>query len=318
MTATTQSKKIKRGLVIGCGGVAGGAWVIPTLARLEKELNWDATQADAYIGTSVGAMLVSLLSAGTSVERMMQSQAQSPELKNCIWNHDKDYGGSMPPRPKFKLTAPKLLFKWFKGEVPLLTALAGLAPQGTANMQPFMDMLNTVIPSGGWVDHPSTWLMVIDHETGERVALGADMNTPIPQNKAACASYGVPGWCPPVTLNGRTYLDGGVASPSSADYMLKADVDEVIVLAPMASTYPDQPKSLLEKIERNGRRKMTKILDAEIALLEKAGKKVIRMEPGPEDLKAFGFNMMDPKRRKLVYETALSTAENTVLNAINS
>lgn len=61
---------------------------------------------------------------------------------------------------------------------------------------------------------------------------------------------------------------------------------------------------------------MTAIVDKEVALLESRGIRVIRLEPGPDDLNAFGYNMLDPARRLLVFETACRTAKVTVRNAL--
>ena len=119
-----------------------------------------------------------------------------------------------------------------------------------------------------------------------------------------------------MTVDNRTYIDGGVASPVSADLLVDSAVDEVIVLAPMASRQPDKPWHPFERIERRVRRYMTSVVDREVAALEKAGKKVIRIEPVAEDLRAFGYNMMDPARRKGVLETALSTTRYTVNHAL--
>lgn len=315
---STKKQHKKRALVIGCGGVAGAAWVIPTLAEVEKKLDWKASDAEILIGTSSGAMLVSLLAAGMTTERMLESQLKNTELKDCVWNHEKDTGGALPPIPKLGLTAPKLLVKGIQGKVSMLTALCGLAPKGNANIQPFVDMLDEVIPSDGWAKHPNTWLMAVDSETGERVALGAQDRNKFPMSKAACASYAIPGWCPPIHINGKTYLDGGIASPSSADFLLGTDVEEVILLAPMASSQPDRPNSLAEKFERSVRRTMTRIVDKEVKQLEAEGKSVIRLEPSAQDLQAIGFNMMDPERRLKVFNTALETAGVAVDRALTA
>ena len=59
MTNNTPSPR--RALVLGCGGVAGGAWSIAALHHLEQKLDWDARDADILIGTSAGAVLATLL-----------------------------------------------------------------------------------------------------------------------------------------------------------------------------------------------------------------------------------------------------------------
>src|SRR5688500_2079127 len=49
------------GLVLGAGGVQGGAWLTGGLAALADETRWDPASADHIVGTSAGAMLGALL-----------------------------------------------------------------------------------------------------------------------------------------------------------------------------------------------------------------------------------------------------------------
>jgi len=156
----------------------------------------------------------------------------------------------------------------------------------------------------------------VDTTSGRRIPFGKGGAPSVRIDDAVCASYGVPCWCPPVTVDGRTYIDGGVASPTSADMLVDAAVEEVVILAPMASRQPDKPWHPFERIERRVRRYMTSIVDREVAALEKAGKRVIRIEPQAEDLKAFGYNMMDPSRRKQVLATAIASTPATVRAAL--
>lgn len=304
----------KRALVLGCGGVAGAAWTIPVLDELQRALDWDARDADILVGTSAGAVLAALLGAGVPASRMMASERG--ELADCTWNHDTDTGGALPPLPGAALTGKGLVKKGLRGEVSALTALTGILPQGRADMRPFTRLIDSVVTPGAWAPHPRTWIMAVDAGSGERVALGRDDAPALPLNRAVCASYAVPGWCPPVTHDGRTFLDGGIASPVSADVVIGQGVDEAIVLAPMASSRPDTPRSPLARLERAARRYMTAIVDREVALLEQAGIRVIRLEPGAEDLGAIGFNMMDPARRTGVFETAQRTAPAAVRTAL--
>lgn len=318
----------KRALVLGCGAVAGAAWMIPALAQVREQLNWNPEDADIFIGTSVGAVLVSLLAGGVSLDDLISSQEESPSENKYkkTWDHDKDSGPWYPPLPTFKFTARNLFTKMRRGELNSLTGWAGILPQGGFDMQPFIKLIDRVkIQSddprqrnNGWVDHDNCWLIAVDDQTGERKAFGrnqAELKT-LDLSQAVCASYGVPGWCPPVKINERTYIDGGVVSPCSADMLVDSDVDEVIMLVPMASRNPDKPFSLFKKVERYFRKGMTAIVDKEVALLEAAGKKVIRIEPTAEDLNAFGHNMMDPRRRKLVYAASQKSSSENVKKAI--
>ena len=307
---------VKRALVLGCGAVAGAAWSIPVLHRLQQELDWDAREADLLIGTSVGAVLTALLGAGVSVEQMLASQRG--ERTPCGWNHDVDSGGALPPRPALRFPGLALARKGLQGELSLLTALCGLLPAGRTDMQPFHRLIEGLVPEGGWVPHPAAWMMAVDAHSGKRYALGRSDAPAVGLSAAVRASYAVPGCCPPVDIGGRTFLDGGVVSPTSADFVLGSAVEEVIILAPFASTRTDRPRSPLERIERAVRRQMTRIVDAEVRSLLQAGLRVIRLEPGPEDLHAIGYNMLDPGRRERVFRTAQHTAAETIRLALGA
>lgn len=65
----------RRGLVIGCGGVLGGAWSIAALDSVRHALDWDPREAEILVGTSAGAVLVALLGAGVSVDRLRRRRA---------------------------------------------------------------------------------------------------------------------------------------------------------------------------------------------------------------------------------------------------
>lgn len=299
--------KPRRALVLGCGGVLGGAWTIAALESLERELGWDAREADLLIGTSVGAVLAALLGAGVPVTQMVASQLGT--APDCVWNHERDTGGIFPPLPRAKLIAPHWLTSRQPSNLSWFSAAVGLLPEGSADMSGFRRLINHAVPDGTWVKHPNTWMMAVDQDSGERVALGKAGSPTPPIADAVCASYGVPAWCPPVQIEGRRYVDGGIASPTSADFVLGQAIDEVIVLAPMASHDLDRPLPLTPAwIERQVRRYMTQVVDAEVAKLRQAGLKVMVIDPIAADLQAIGYNLMDYHRRLDVFLTAQRTS----------
>src|SRR2546421_11056343 len=55
---------MKVGLVLGAGGVTGGAWLTGALDALATETGWDPGSADRVVGTSAGAMIGGLVAAG--------------------------------------------------------------------------------------------------------------------------------------------------------------------------------------------------------------------------------------------------------------
>ena len=52
------------GLVLGAGGVMGGAWITGGLEALARETGWDPGSADHVVGTSAGSMMGTLVSSG--------------------------------------------------------------------------------------------------------------------------------------------------------------------------------------------------------------------------------------------------------------
>ena len=115
-------------------------------------------------------------------------------------------------------------------------------------------------------------------------------------------------------IGGRRYVDGGVASPASVDLLAARGLDEVIVLAPMASTDPG-PRAGLGRIEGVVRRAMTRTLDAEVAQVRAAGTRVLRLEPDRRDLAALGPNFMVRDRRHAALEACLIHARASVARA---
>jgi NTE family protein len=305
--------KPRRALVLGCGGVAGAAWTVATLAELERALGWDARDADLIVGTSSGALVATLLAAGVPVSQMVQSQRG--ERSDPNWD-DQASVGWRPPRPALRATAAGLLLRAVRGDLDPVVGLTGLLPRGRADMTGLRRLVRAAVGDRFWPSHPGLRVMVVDTRTGQRVALGGGDGPRISIVDAVCASYAIPGWCPPVTCDGVTYVDGGVASPTSADLVLGTDMAEAIVLAPMASGELTAAAARAPLAERALRRRMTRLVNGEVCALEQAGVRVARLTPSAEDLAAFGRNLMSGRRRALVFETATRTAKDAVADAL--
>ena len=98
-------------------------------------------------------------------------------------------------------------------------------------------------------------------------------------------------------------------SPTSLRSLARTGVDEVFVLAPMASVVAGRlPLQPLERLERRLRAMITMALLREVRALRAAGIGVTVLTPGPEDLAVMGANLMDPRRRRAVLETSLRTS----------
>jgi NTE family protein len=114
-----------------------------------------------------------------------------------------------------------------------------------------------------------------DAETGEAKVFDRDSNVELVD--AVAASCAVPIVLPPMTVNGRRYVDGGVRSVTNAD--LATGCDRVVVIAPVTFG-----------VKRRQRvRHQLRALGAEV--------RSVIVSPDAAARKAIGANVLDPARR---------------------
>lgn len=299
-----------RALVIGCGGTLGFAWTAAVLAELEHS-GWDPRDADVLVGTSAGAELVALLGAGISATDIDAAGDPAGDPRVAAHLSSPQAPGSLPGLPRPSLPGLGLTRAALTGRADLLAGLAGLLPRGGGDASWLVDLGTALAGDDGWVTHPDTWLVAADVATGERVPLGRAGSPRPPLGVAIAASWAIPGWFPPVEVDGRRLLDGGAVSPTSADLLLpevtSGRIDEVVVVAPM-SNHGGAPARGLARAERLLRHPMTRRVDREVAALRAAGARVARIEPSRADLHAMGANFMDARRLGDVRATARASA----------
>ncbi|WP_227981973.1 patatin-like phospholipase family protein [Nocardia spumae] len=297
----------RRGLAIGCGGTVGAAWIAAALDSVATALNWDPREADALVGTSAGAEFVTMLGSGVSVDDVVAMQAGT-STDPVLAEHIRSAPGRLPPAPRLRWRLPEReLLEAAKAGQGLLTWGSALLPSGRGDAGWLQRMAERLNPGRTWVPHPATWLAAMDYATGQRVAFGSPEAPAATIGQAIRASWAIPGWFPPVPIAGRRYVDGGTASTASVDLLLQLELDELVVIAPMASTEPVPATGPATALERQLRRRMSEQLDREVTGLRDNGTKVLRLHPDAEDLAVMGANFMDPRRRLATFEHSLST-----------
>jgi NTE family protein len=110
------------------------------------------------------------------------------------------------------------------GTLALAAEKAGLTP----SEQERIDIIRERLVSSEWPDRDLT-VTAVDAESGEFRPF--DRSSGVPLVQAVAASCAVPGVYPPVTIDGRRYVDGGMRSAANAD--LAAGYDRLVVLAPI-------------------------------------------------------------------------------------
>ena len=318
--STDPEGEVRRGLVLGAGGVLGFAWMVGALTALEAEEGFDARDVELCVGTSAGSILAALLGCRVGVDAMLRHQQgiPAPADPSIGWDHHRDSGGAVPPRPGLALGSPGLLRQAARHprRVPPLAAASALLPRGRGTLGPVRRMVDGIVralpeATAGeppWPVRPRTWVVAMDYDGGRRVAFGRAGSPAASLAEAVTASCAIPGWYAPVSIGGRRYVDGGTVSPTSLDLLAGLGLDEIYVLAPMVSFAYDRPRSPVARIERGWRRSVTRRVLAEAAALRESGTDVTLLGPGPEDLEAMGSNLMDPRRRAAVLVTSLRTS----------
>jgi NTE family protein len=208
-------------LVLGGGGITGIAWEIGVLAGL-ADAGVDLTGADLVVGTSAGSVVGAQVTSGAELEMLFARQLEPPTgervarmtraaLARYAWAVLRSRGRDEEFRRRV-------------GALALAAEQAGLTP----SEQERLDVIGSRLVSTEWPDRALT-VTAVDAHTGEFRALDRDSGVPL--LLAVAASCAVPGVYPPVTIDGRRYVDGGLRSAANAD--LADGYDRVVVLAPI-------------------------------------------------------------------------------------
>jgi NTE family protein len=320
---------MKVGLVLGAGGVLGGAWHTGALHALARETDWDPGSAEYIVGTSAGAMIGSLLAAGV------------PPWFMVAHSHGESFEGLTGPDGRPARDADRAagaVFRLHRGLPALgpgslrmaftalsnpmrhspLQLMAGWLPAGLISTDSLKEVVRRAVP-GRWVEHPSFWAVACDYESGRRVPFGR-LDAPRAHiADAVAASCAIPGFYRPVRIGRRRYVDGGVCSASSLDLVAGRGLDLVICLNPLSvgtdldSGDDSGPLGRLGPLDPRDwfaaltRRASSSRLAHEARRVRRFGTEVALIEPTPEDHAAMGLNMMSPARRRRVIETAERT-----------
>jgi NTE family protein len=255
-------------LVLGGGGVAGIAWTTGLLVGLAGH-GQDLTGADLVVGTSAGAAVAAQVTSGVALDELFARQAdparQVPEIPADI-DFEKfaaDFGGALTGA-----TTP----------ADVRRAVGQLAVKAeTVSEADRRAVIAARLPVHDWPEQRVV-IVAVDAETGEPARF--DRASGVSLVDAVAASCAVPGVWPPVTIDGRRYVDGGVRSGENADYA--AGASRITVIAPLGLESPlPAEKPLLDVL----------------ADLRAAGAEVALITPDEASVAAVGDNPLDPSTR---------------------
>jgi len=263
-------------LVLGGGGITGIAWEIGVVAALRRA-GVDLTTAGVIVGTSAGSVVGTLVATGVDPEAAVEAQREGAAERAFAV----DYA--------LVVQAFSVLFDASLDPADARARVGAMALAADVGDEPdHVDAIAARLPHHDW---PARRLVItaVDAQTGAFVAWDKDSGVPLV--RAVAASCAVPCVFPPVTVNGRRYVDGGLRSGTNAD--LVGDADPVVVLAPMAALSPlGAPAAELDAL--------------------RAHASVLLVGADQAALAAFGPNPLDRTRRVAALDAGLAQGTSTV------
>jgi len=258
----------------------GIAWETGLAAGLERS-GVRLRDADLFVGTSAGSVVSAQLALGNAPDDLIAMYATIDDADHPS-QKPVDFGALiqqfiqlfMSPDPPEKIRADMGAFA-LKAD--------------TISEEEWLDTFRRMPGmAGGWPDRRFV-CTAVDASTGAFAAWDRDAGVPL--DRAVASSCTVPGVYPPVTINGRRYIDGGVRSATNAD--LARGYDAVLIVAVSMPGISAMP-AIAEAMQRQ--------LDGEIAALRESGSRVEVIVPDEASLQSFGLNLMDFSRREPVAE----------------
>src|SRR4051794_30064329 len=308
---------MKVGLVLGAGGVMGGAWLTGGLDAIARETGWDPASADFIVGTSAGSMMGALLASGVP-PWFMVAHSKGDSFEGLAGadgrpasTADRAAGATFRLEKTWPPIGPgswQLILNSISAPNRYRQAalFAGWLPRGFISTAPLKDTVRRVVPQG-WADHPNLWVVACDYARGNRVAFGRDDAPDGELADSVAASCAIPGFYHPVTIAGRRYVDGGLWSTSNLDILRNEKLDLVICLNPTSSLHPTLAWNPAERIAAATRTLSGRRLGSEAKKLRAKGTGVVLIQPTDEDLEQMGPNLMSRRNRNPVIDTAIRT-----------
>ena len=263
-------------LVLGGGGITGIAWELGILAGL-AEAGVDLTDADVVIGTSAGSVVGAQITHGIPLADLYAGQLEPP---------DAEIGGRLSRIAALKLVPPFLLPGTGTDKLARVGRVARAAHEpGSIDRE---GVIRARLPVHDWPDRDLR-VTAVDAESGEFTVFTAESGVDLVA--AVAASCAVPTVWPPVRIDGRSYMDGGMRSTANVDVARGAE--RVVVLAPIPRSV-SRKTSIRTQLEKVGAREWSVLT------------------PDPEALAAFGRNLLDPAKRKVAAEAGLRQSRGVV------
>lgn len=274
-----------RALVLGGGGPVGIGWENGLVAGFAKA-GVDLGQADFILGTSAGAFVGARLALGIDA-RTFADPPSDPARREAA-----PRTGSAPDlRRLIDLMAEAQGGKRNPAEVRAEIGAFALEAE-TMSEDDFIQTFGrsfASLPRFAWPEKDFACTAVDAEDGGFRLWTKA---AGVGVTRAVASSCSVPGVYPPITIDGRRYIDGGMRSSTNAD--MAAGYDVVVVVAVRLAG----PGEIGERVRAK--------LEEEVQTLQDGGATVVVIGPDEASAEAFGPNLMDASRVRGAVQAGLA------------
>jgi NTE family protein len=228
---------VQRALVLAGGGVAGIAWELGVLLGIRDvvaDLSPAVVDADQIVGTSAGSTVAAQIASGTDLADLYARQFSETSSEIEVEVDAESLMARLTEAATGAGSAQEMRQRI--GALALATETIDESVRRGAVAGRLLDDTwpdrHLLIPA---VDALSGELRVFTRDTGVELI------------DAVTASCAVPGVWPPVTIDGRRYVDGGARSGTNAD--LAVGNDRILVITPSIEGVVSPLDHLAEEIE---------------------------------------------------------------------
>ncbi len=240
-------KRPRIGLALAGGGPEGAVYEIGALRALDEALDGlDLHQLDIYVGVSAGAFIAASLANDLTTAQMVRALVKH-EAGEHPFVPQTFFTPNYREWAKRSLMLPRLFadamleFRRGPEEQTLfesLTKISRALPVGLFDNEPIRRYLQRTFSIKGRSDdfrklRQRLIVVATDLESGRPILFGSSGWDHVPISTAVQASTAVPGFYPPVAVEGRNCVDGILLKTLHASVALKDGVDLLLCVNPL-------------------------------------------------------------------------------------
>ena len=269
------------------------------LGALVRETGWDPENASLVMGTSAGSV-VAALAAGLHKPWQIVEEGFEKEFLDVL-------AGAA-----YEVERPERWLRWGSwrmvveawrggGDATLARMWAGVLPHGLVSTRRLEDTISRRVER--WPHRPRLWIVATDYESGGRRIFSGPSHDGVAVGRAVAASCAIAGFYKPVQIGSRLYVDGGVASSTNIDLLGGSGLDLIICMLPLSPLRAVAHRTASMRFRSLLHRRLMR----QIHVVERAGTRVLLIEPERAAADLIGLNFMNRSRARAVAHAAVHT-----------